>query len=75
MTVRFIEMFTTRGESDVTSGLPNGLGVALRAGVLRAPLSLGLPAGRPLRALRIPNAGLSRRLPPAHRVTEGFCHA
>ena len=32
------------------------LGVALRAGLLRAPLPLGLPAGRPLRALHIPNA-------------------
>ena len=31
-------------------------GVSLRAGLLRAPLSLGLPGGRPLRALHIPNA-------------------
>ena len=36
------------------------LGVALRARLLRAALLLGLPFGRPLRALCILNAGLPR---------------
>jgi len=36
------------------------MGVALRAGLLRASLPLGLPAGRPRRALRIPNAACGR---------------
>jgi len=36
------------------------VGVALRAGLLRAPLTLRLPEVRPLRALHIPNAGFSR---------------
>jgi len=46
------------------------LGVALRAGLLRAPLPLGLPSGKPLRALHIPNAELSARLQSVHTGTE-----
>lgn len=49
-----------RGFEQPNSFSRSDLGVALRAGELRAPLSLGPAVAGLLRTLRIPNAGIPR---------------